>query len=211
MELKNNLTIITLKSPKITDYASARNHELAKAKTPWVLFIDSDEQITKELKEEIIHAISSNQYDAYYLKRSDQFLGKTLKYGESGNVKFIRLAKKDFGKWVRPVHEVWEPKDIKTARIGVLSSPILHHPHTSIATFLDKINTYSTIEAAYRHDLGKKSSLLKIVLYPIFKFFYNYIYLFGFLDGTPGIIMAAMMSFHSYLTWTKLYLLWHKK
>ncbi len=211
MELKNNLTIITLNSPNLTDFASERNRELAKAKTPWVLFIDSDEKITKDLKAEIIQAISSNVYDAYYLRRSDHFLGKTLKYGETGSAKFIRLAKKDFGQWVRPVHEVWEPHDKTRAEIGELVSPILHYPHLSLASFLDKINTYSTIEAKFRHSQGKKSSIFHILIYPLAKFFYNYLLRLGLLDGTPGFIMAAMMSFHSYLTWTKLYLLWHKK
>jgi len=207
----NKLTIITLQGINITDFATARNQELAKVKTPWVLFIDSDEKITKALKEEIIQAITSDEYDAYYLARRDQFLGKTLKYGETGRVQLIRLAKKDFGKWVRPVHEVWEPAMGSKAKMGKLQNPLLHHPHKSIATFLEKINTYSTIEAKYRYTLGKKSSLLQIVVYPLSKFFYNYIFRLGFLDGTPGIIMAVMMSFHSYLTWTKLYLLWHKK
>ena len=205
---KSNLTIITLNQPNITDFAAARNIELAKAKTDWVLFLDSDETLTPELESEISTIVHSPStiYSAYYIPRLDTFLGRQLRHGETGHVKFIRLARADFGKWVRPVHEVWVGK----GRVGTLTNPILHNPHPTVASFLDKINTYSTLEADYRFRQGFKSSLFKIWFYPLAKFKWNYLFNLGFLDGTPGFIMALMMSFHSYLTWTKLFLLQNK-
>lgn len=203
----NNLTIITLSQPDITDFAAARNAELKKAATPWVLFVDSDEKITPELKAEILQATQKQEYAGYYLRRLDTFMGRQLRHGETGRAKFIRLARRDFGQWVRPVHETW----VGQGRVGELHNPLLHHPHPNISSFLTKINTYSTLEAEYRFRQGLKSSLFKIALYPLAKFKWNYFVKLGFLDGTPGAIMAIMMSFHSYLTWTKLYLLWHKK
>lgn len=203
----NNLTIITLNQPNITDFAQARNAELAKAKTEWVFFVDTDESITPGLKTEILKAIENNEYEAYYIRRLDTFMGRQLRHGETGKAKFIRLARRDFGQWVRPVHEIW----IGKGRVGELNNPLLHAPHENINSFLAKINTYSTLDAQYRYERGIKSSLWKIAFYPIIKFKWNYLFKLGFMDGTPGIIMAMMMSFHSYLTWTKLYLLWHKK
>lgn len=203
----NKLTIITLNQPDLTDFSFARNNALAKVKTPWVLFVDTDEKITPELKAEILSAIESNEFDAYYLKRLDTFLGRVLKHGETGNISLIRLAKKTYGQWERPVHEQW----IGRGKVGTLNNPLLHTPHTSISSFLEKINHYSTLDSAYRYRQGIKSSLFKIAVYPLAKFKYNYFFRLGFLDGVPGIIMAVMMSFHSYLTWTKLYLLWRKK
>jgi hypothetical protein len=204
----NNLSIISLSGENINDFAQARNEELAKAKTEWVLFVDSDEKITPAPKAEItsICNLKSNIYSAYYLPRLDTFLGQQLHHGETGKAKFIRLAKKDFGQWERPVHEIWKGE----GKVGILKNPLLHTPHLSISSFLEKINKYSTLEAEYRYQQGVKSSLFKIALYPLAKFKYNYIIKLGFLDGVPGTIMSIMMSFHSYLTWTKLYLLWHK-
>lgn len=203
----NNLTIITLDQLGITDFAAARNAELTKAKTDWVLFLDSDEKITPELKKEISTAIDSKGYQAYSIPRLDTFLGRELHHGEPGHTRLVRLARRDFGQWERPVHEVW----VGQGRLGRLHHPILHSSHESISTFLDKINLYSTLDANYRLEHGIKSSILKIAIYPIAKFKYNYLLRQGFRDGIPGLIMAMMMSFHSYLTWTKLYLLWHKK
>lgn len=204
---KSTLTIITLNSPDITDFAAARNAQLAKVKTPWVLFVDSDEKITPELKEEILTVIKAGNFDAFYIPRLNTFLGRQLLHGETGGAKFVRLARADFGRWQRPVHEQW----VGDGKIGTLQNPLLHNPHSSVSSFLDKINRYSTIEAEYRYQQGIKSSLFKIAVYPFGKFKWNYLAKLGFLDGVPGAIMAIMMSFHSYLTWTKLYLLWHKK
>lgn len=201
------LTIITLKALGITDFSTARNTELAKAQTDWVLFLDSDETLSPELEKEIKSAIQVNRFDAFYIRRLDTFLGRELSHGDPGHTKLVRLARKDYGKWVRPVHEVWQG----SGEVGELKNPILHHPHQTIASFLDKINRYSTLESEYRFKESIKSSLFKIAVYPIAKFVWNYFFLLGFLDGAPGTIMAIMMSFHSYLTWTKLYLLWHKK
>ncbi len=202
-----NLTIITLNSQGITDFAEARNRELEKAKTSWVLFVDSDEVISNGLEAEIAGAVRADQYNAYYIKRRDIFLGSELKHGETGKAQFIRLARKGYGKWVRPVHEEW----VGEGKVGTLSYPLIHNAHPNITSFLDKINLYSTLDAEYRYKSGVKSSLWKIAVYPIAKFKVNYLLRVGFLDGVPGLIMAMMMSFHSYLTWTKLYLLWHKK
>jgi hypothetical protein len=69
------LSIITLNESNITDFASARNKELDGADSEWVLFVDSDEKITASLKAEVLEAIESKEYVAYYIKRLDTFLG----------------------------------------------------------------------------------------------------------------------------------------
>jgi len=202
-----NLTVLTLNEADITDFSAARNRLLATVKTEWALFLDSDEQLSKELSKEIESAILDKKFAAYRLRRQDTFLGAPLRYGETGSVYPVRLARVNWGKWRRPVHEVWEGQ----GRVGKLSSPILHTPHPSLAEFVAKINIYSQLEAEYRFVSKKRSSLLRIALYPLAKWFYNYVLLLGFLDGTRGLIHSVMMSWHSYLTWTKLYLLWQKK
>lgn len=216
-----NLTVLTLNSPNITDFAQARNDLLKTAKTParntsrsdaggdWVMFLDSDEVISPELQAEISSIIHhpSPIYSAYFIPRLDTFLGKQLIHGEAGHTRLIRLARRNWGQWERPVHEVWVGK----GRVGELKSPLLHTPHPSISSFLAKIDHYSTLDANYRYSQRERSSLFHLFVYPCAKFHVNYFFRLGFLDGVPGLIHAFMMSFHSYLTWSKLYLLWHKK
>lgn len=202
------LSIITLKKDGIiTDFAEARNRELARADAEWVFFVDSDETVTDKLQREIESVIDRTDCVAYTVRRTDTFLGRSLLHGENGSLRLVRLARKGVGKWKRPVHEVWEVN----GRIGELHEPLLHEPHTSVSGFLDKINRYSSLEAQYRFRLGIHPTLVHIALFPAAKWVKNYLFLQGFRDGTPGMIMAVMMSLHSFLTWTKLYLLWHEK
>lgn len=188
------------------DFATQRNLGLQLAQGDWVLFVDSDEIVSESLANEIIqvsHAPSDIQ--GYMVKREDMMWGKVLRHGETENVRLLRFAKKEAGEWVRPVHEVWQVKGL----IGNFVSPLLHTPHPSVSQFLDSVSRYSTINAQYLYKQKTKIPLWHVVAYPVAKFFVNYIWRLGFLDGTQGAIVALMMSFHSYLVRSKLWLLTH--
>lgn len=187
------------------DFASQRNFALSKANSEWVLFIDADERISHELGNEIVSTINHqpSTINGYYVKRADTMWGKQLKHGESGNIKIIRLAKKDSGKWKGKVHEVWDVK----GPIGKLTGPIIHYPHQSLSEFLSEISFYSTLRAKELHQERIRASFWQIFFYPKAKFAVNYFFKLGFLDGIPGLIFAIMMSLHSYLVRSKLWLL----
>lgn len=182
------------------NFAKQRNFGLKKAKGEWVLFVDADERITPELAKEIKQEVKKDERHAFIFKRQDFFMDKPLKHGETANVKLLRMAKKN-GEWQRTVHEVWETKwETKT-----LKNPILHYPHSSISKFLEEINFHSTLHAQALKQEGVKFSLFRLIFNPLGKFFQNYILRLGFLDGMPGLIVALMMSFHSFLARAKLY------
>ncbi|HSX48707.1 MAG TPA: glycosyltransferase family 2 protein [Candidatus Saccharimonadales bacterium] len=184
------------------NFAAQRNFGLSKAKGDWILFIDADEIVTKELQKEIATRIKYSERNGFYLKRKDIFLGRELNYGETGNIKLLRLAKRNSGKWKRKVHEYW---DIN-GEMCELPSPIIHYHDTNLSGFITKINYYSEIHAKENIKAGKRSNLLKIIFYPLGKFFVNYFLKLGFLDGTRGFIMATIMSFHSFLSWSRVWM-----
>lgn len=189
-----DITKLTLNKKDITDFAAERNKLLAKAKTEWALFVDSDEKISKELQDEIL-SLRSRMTDGYYIKRQDFFMGRWLKYGETGNIKLLRLGKRKAGSWKRKVHEYW---DIKNA--GELKNSLLHYPHKNIHEFIKKINFYSEIDAEEFGEF-RYFNLIK----PVAKFLQNYFLKLGFLDGFPGFVMAFMMSFQSLVVRVKQY------
>ncbi|HBU21815.1 TPA: glycosyltransferase family 2 protein [Candidatus Beckwithbacteria bacterium] len=192
---------------KLTTFAAQRNFGLKKATNSWILFVDSDEVLNEKLQSEIMTVVINGKTDGYFIKRTDYFLGSWLKYGETGNIKLLRLGKKGKGPWQGRVHERWEIKGKK----GVLQHPLKHYPHQSVTKFLTKINHYSDIVAQYKVEQGIRVSIWQIFCFPLGKFIHNYIFRLGFLDGTAGFIMAAMMSFHSFLCKGKQYLLMRKK
>lgn len=207
------------------DFSAQRNFGLTKAKYEWVLYVDSDEVVSKNLADEIqsvVPGVTRNPFSflsdsgpeagmtnavGYYIKRNDFLFGKWLRYGETAGTKLLRLAKKDAGVWIRPVHEVWNIQ----GPTGILKNPLLHYPHPNVAQFLDEINHYSTLNAQYLYKTKSPSHAWQILVYPKAKFFLNYIIRLGFLDGIQGLVFALLMSFHSYLTRGKLWLLQHKR
>lgn len=184
------------------DFAEQRNFALSEARGEWVFFVDSDEVVTPQLGREIKEALkaSENPYNGYYFHRIDWWGGRWLRHGETGNVKLLRLAKKDMGRWARPIHEEWRVN----GPLSEFANPLEHYPHPDVAQFLAEINQYSTLNARFLKSQGIVEPAWYVVGKPLAKFFMNFIVRRGFLDGTQGAIYAIMMSFHSFLVRAKL-------
>ncbi len=185
------------------NFSEQRNFALEKATGEWIFFVDADEVISTLLKSEIELGIKNYELsiNGYYIKREDYMWGKKLKYGETRDIWLLRLAKKNSGKWEGKVHEVWKVK----GEVGELMSPILHYPHQSIAEFLKEINFYTTLRAEELFKQHVRVEWWDIIIYSRGKFIVNYIFKLGFLDGLEGLVIAIMMSFHSFLVRGKLW------
>ncbi len=186
------------------DFAQARNVGLTHAQRGWVLFIDSDEVVSKQLWAEIGDVISRETHrSCYRIPRRDFFWNRELNHGETASVRrkgLIRLVKQNSGVWKGRVHEDF----ITSHRVGSLRSYIDHKPHQSIAEFLNSVNHYSDLRASELLERGEHFSLWKLCLYPPAKFFYTYVLKLGFLDGAAGFVYSFMMSFHSFLVRAKM-------
>lgn len=179
--------------PLANDFAAQRNFGLSKAKGDWVLFVDDDEIVTPSLAAEIKATIVNPKYTGYYLKRLDRYFGQTLHHGETGNIKIIRLARKDAGRFVRPVHEVWQVK----GEVGELKNPLIHSRGELVAPFIDRIVLYAPIDAKELFKEGKPFSYWRLLANPIAKFISNYKIKRGLLDGDLGLFQAYLMSVQS--------------
>ncbi|GIW64864.1 MAG: beta-1,4-glucosyltransferase [Patescibacteria group bacterium] len=206
--VKNNKRIKIFYRKLNNDFSKQRNYGLNKTKGDWILFLDSDEEITPELKQEIINEINNkNQnFSAYYIKRRDFFWGREVRFGEVRKIRsegIIRLVKKNSGYWQGKVHE--EYKVNSGFKIGKLKNFINHYPHQSLREFINDVNYYSTLRSLELQELGKKTNVLEIIFFPFFKFILTYFIYLGFLDGEAGFVYSFMMSFHSFLVRAKLY------
>lgn len=187
------------------NFSDQRNFGLSKARSDWVLFVDSDEVVSDALVYEIQNAIglkdqNLRDFNGFYIKRIDFMWGKQLKHGEA-SIKLLRLGKKGAGIWKGMAHERWQIG----APVGSLVNPILHFPHKNIEEFLGEINFYTDIRAKELRNKNTKVFFWAILLYPPGKFIVNYILKRGFVDGMQGLIFAIIMSFHSFLVRGKLW------
>lgn len=183
-----NFQIITLNRKNITNFAEARNELLKKTKSEWILFLDSDEKLSNELKNEISD-LDPKGFCGFTVKRKIIFLGK-----EIGEDKVIRLVKRNSGRWVRAVHEIWQTRQ----EVRPLDAYIIHNTADNLHEYINKMNNYSTIHASENLKEEKRSSLCKIIFFPKFKFIQNMI------QGR-GFVFSMLQSFHSFLGWVKLW------
>jgi len=189
--MKNHFQIITLNKKGITDFAKERNRLLDEAKSEWVFFVDSDETISNFPASPAGRQLPiSNEFSGYQFIRKNYFLGQYV-----GEDEIIRLGKKNSGKWIRRVHEVW---DIK-GKIGKLNNPIIHNTADNLNGYISKINLYSDLHAKANMEEGKKATLFKIIFYPPLKFIVT-------LVKSKNIVFSIMQSLHSFLSWSKQWL-----
>jgi len=189
------------------DFSTQRNFGIDKARGEWILFVDADERISKNLGSEIIETVSKEtNFSGFYIVRRDVLWGREMRYGEVGNIKLLRLAKRDSGKWRGKVHEEWRI----SGKIGSLVHPLIHYPHQTVEEFLKDINFYTDIRAKELNMQDIPVYWSSIIIYPVAKFAQNYFFKLGFLDGIPGLLIAILMSFHSFLVRSKLWQLQKK-
>ncbi len=187
------------------NFSDQRNFGITKCTNNWILWLDADEKPSGSLIRFLNH-IDNLEYKNYAFKRHDIFIGNELKHGENANQYFLRFFNKKYGRFTGAVHEVWQsPKEISYKKFH-----IHHYPHTSLKSFIKKLNFYSDIRAQELFDQNQSSNLFEIIFYPMGKFIQDYFFKLGFLDSTPGIIMALGMSFHSFLVRAKLWHLSHQ-
>lgn len=180
--MKNSFETITLDKKGITDFAEERNKLLEKAKSEWVMFLDSDEKISN------FQFPISNEFTSYQFTRKNYFLNQYV-----GEDKIIRLVKKGTGRWERRVHETWKSTG---GKVGTLKTPIIHNTADNLHDYIDKINFYSDLHAKANRQEDKRSDLIKIVFYPIGKFITT-------LVKSKNIVFSIIQSLHSFLSWSK--------
>src|SRR5260221_9799069 len=111
------------------DFSKQRNFALDNVNNDWVLFVDADERVSKVLAREIDYVVAENRFDGFFVKRYDTIWGKLLKHGEIGDLRLLRLGKRDKGRWKGKVHEKW----LIDGRTSGLRNFLYHFPHQSIA------------------------------------------------------------------------------
>lgn len=186
---------------KWAGYGRQKNLALEKATGDWVLNIDADERVTKELAQEIKGAIQKKEYDGYYIPNKAYFLGKWIKHSGWYPDHHLRLFKKEKGRFdERMVHEAAEVEGKK----GYLKGVIEHFTAKSIGEYLRRLDKYARLTIEER---GGRASWHQVFFYPPFTFFKMYIMKRGFLEGIHGLILALC---HSYYTFSKYARLWER-
>ena len=201
---------IASKNPKVKiiqntfeDFTKQRNLALDSAKNDWVIFLDGDERITPELRDEIITEISSpDKKDAYYFYRKFYFAGKPIHYSGTQSDKNFRLFRKSKCRYIaeKKVHETLKVN----GTVGELRNKLLHYSVTDYESYRKKMIHYGVLKGKELYDKGKKFSLLTQYSKTAFKFFKTYILRLGFLDGSEGFQLSVLQTLSVFETYESL-------
>ena len=196
--------IVKVDTKKIKgSFAEWRNWGAKQAKSEWLIYVDTDEEVTDDLKETILNVISSDEFSAYAIPRLNIFLGQEMKHGGWYPDYVLRLIKKDKLKnWVGDLHE--QPNI--SGPIAHLKTQLKHTSHRSISEMVDKTNNWSEIEAKLLFDSGHpKMNVLRFFSAGFREFWYRGVVNLGFLDGTVGVVEIIYQVFSRFVTYSKLW------
>ncbi|MCS7231962.1 MAG: glycosyltransferase family 2 protein [Elusimicrobiota bacterium] len=179
---------------KFDNFSSQRNFAISKATGDWIIMVDADEEITKELAYEIKETLQKyNDIDGYYIPRLNISFGKLLRYGMNSPDYTFRLFKRDKVKYMKEVHEI---PIITSEKVGYLKHPIIHRNYQSISEYLPKLNFYTDLEAKEMLKNKQKISWLRIIFFPIIRFIWSYFIKNGWRDGFAGFLMSLYGSIY---------------
>ena len=99
------------------------------ARGEWILQLDADERVSRELKTEIDAAIKNPDIDGYWLPRKNYFLGRFLTKGGQYPDYTLRLYRK--GKGRLPLKDVHE-QAIVLGEVGYLKNPLIRACHSTL-------------------------------------------------------------------------------
>lgn len=208
LEIAKNHNCLVFQN-RFEHYAKQRNYALEQLpiSTEWVLFLDADEWLPAELKNEITAVISSHPAEhGFYIKWRLLWMGQWIKRGYYPTW-ILRLFRHGKGRCEdRTVNEHL----IVEGKIGYLKGDFIHEDQKGVTDWINKHNNYATREAMellkkpeetqeidarwcgtqaqrkrwLRHRIWNR---LPPLLRPLLYFIYRYGLRGGFLDGRAGL------------------------
>lgn len=179
-----------------------KNSALSKCTKEWILCLDADEEVTKELKSSIRIAIKDNTRDGYFINRRTFYLGRLLKHTWQPEY-ILRLVRKQSN----PRWGGYEPH----ASLHVIGSTdkmkgdLLHYSYNSIKDHIERLSKYAYLTARSYNEEGKSFHLYKLLFNPIFSFIKEFFFKKAFLDGLRGFFATALSAIYVFLKYSYLW------
>lgn len=201
-EICNRLGVRFIKH-EFEGYIEQKNWALGQATHTYVLSLDADEALSKELGASILHIKENIKYDAYQFNRMTNYCGKWIRHSGWYPDRKLRLADKRLAQWtgINP-HDKLEVKP--GSSIHHLKGDLLHYSYYSISQHAAQANNFSDITAHMLYSRGKRSSIFNILFNPLIKFVRDYFINMGFLDGYYGFVICKISAHATFLKYIKL-------
>lgn len=193
LEIIKEFPKVTLIEREFKNYTDQKSFALSQANNEWVLFLDADERLTPNLKNEIVETVTLNDSTAaYYFYRKFMFKDKALHFSGSQNDKNYRLFRKSKVQFNsdRIVHETL----LVNGQSKVLKNPLIHYCYRNYEEYKGKMIKYGQMKAVDELKKNYRPNFYHFIIKPAYKFIYNFIIRLGFLDGKKGVIISYLSA-----------------
>jgi hypothetical protein len=183
-------------------YVEQKRFALSQATHEWVLNVDADEEVSPELRAEILAVLQRNDpaVDGFYVPRLVYYLGRWWWRGWYPGHR-LRLFRKPKVRWggVNP-HE----KVLLRGQADRLRGNLYHYTYEDIRDHLQAMNGLTEIAAREMALRGKRTKISHVVFHPFWRFLRFYFLRGGIREGMPGFFVAATSAFYVFLKYAKL-------
>lgn len=182
-----------------------KNKAIDAADGNWILQIDADETVSKELAEEIKRAVSSKtNINGYWMPRKNLFLGMFLTKGGQYPDYTLRLYRK--GKGRLPAKDVHEQAVVE-GKIGYFKNDLLHLRDKNFSAYMERFNRYTDLLSVQIKQEGIKVGAVSFIdfifIKPILWFLKVYFRHRGYVDKFPGFVFALFSAFRFPIAYIK--------
>lgn len=199
LEIAKSFSNVSVHCGEFKGFGPTHNQASSLAAHDWILSVDSDEQLTEALAQEIL-STKLDPLCVYQVRRHNFLAGKRIKGCSGWDPDFVvRLYHRNHTAFDNAqVHEKIMCRDLKRV---TFKHPLLHFPYLRISDFLSKMQSYSTLFAD-QHKETKRSSLGSALMHSWWAFIKSYVIKRGFICGKEGLIISlynAHTTFYKYL------------
>lgn len=180
-----------------------KNWAIPQARESWVLIVDADERVTPALANEITQTLRHPKHDGYWIYRENYFLGHRIRHGVWRRDKVLRLFRRDGARYVGDTDHA--ELHVSSGNIGRLQNRLQHYTYWTYDQYFRKFHRYSLQQAERWHAQGRRPSYLKLLTSGPLRFAQSYFIEAGFLDGLPGLQVAALTGFYSFAKQARLW------
>ena len=184
-------------------FGAQKNWALMQASYPCVLSLDADEALSEELRNSILLVKNNWQHDGYTMNRLTNYCGQWIRHSGWYPDRKLRLFDRRKGRWGDDaVHE----KVIMEAgsTTGHLEGDLLHYSYYNVDEHIERVRKYADLSARAMFAQGKRTTWLKVIFSPVFKFLRNYVLKLGVLDGAAGWTICKIAAYETYLKYRTL-------
>ena len=183
-------------------HIAQKNRAINHALHPFVLSLDADEALDEQLREAVLKA-KAGSADGYSMNRLTNYCGSWIRHGGWYPDVKLRLWDSRQGEWtgIDP-HDRYELR--KGTRVEHLTGDLLHYSYYTLHDHVKQVNYFTDIMAKELFAKGRSASLVKLLVSPMAKFFGDYLFRLGFMDGWHGFVIAMISAHATFLKYAKL-------